>query len=119
VENVFGVALRPTDGTPVVVVTGELDVATVPELERVLAALSGRVLIDCSALRFLDAGAMGALVRASRHLDSLTLVNVDPFIREILELVQLDALLLGAGTEPIDAEESDVPTPPPVSKAGD
>jgi anti-anti-sigma factor len=117
VEKVFRVALQSTDGAQVVVVTGELDVATVPELERVLAALSGRVVIECSALTFMDAGAMGALVRASNRLDDLTLINVDPFIRKLLELVQLHTLLLEAG--PADIDESDVPTPPPVARSSE
>jgi anti-sigma B factor antagonist len=124
VEKVFRVALRHDDEKPVVSVTGELDVATAPELERVLAGLSGRIVVDCSLLRFIDAGAIGTLVRASHRLDSLTLVNVDPFIRHILEVVELDALLLDAdaavdGPEILPDDAEDVPTPPPVAKAGD
>jgi anti-anti-sigma factor len=107
-----------------VAVAGELDVATVPELERVLEALSGHVVIDCTSLRFMDATAVGAIVRASRRLPSLRLVNVDPFIRRMLRVVEVDTLLLGADAGAPAAPEAlepngpdDVVTPPPAAKA--
>jgi anti-anti-sigma factor len=117
VEKVFRVTLKRTVGTPVVAVAGELDVATVPELERVLDALEGHVVVDCSSLRFMDAGALGALVRASNRVESLRLANVDSFVRKIIEVVELDALLLVA--EPAGPDELDVPTPPPIPTAGE
>jgi anti-anti-sigma factor len=117
VEKVFRVTLKHTGGTQVVAVFGELDVATVPELERILDPLAGRVVIDCSSLRFMDAAAIGTLVRASHRVASLRLVNADPVVRKTLEVVELDALLLGA--EPDEAHELDAPTPPPIATAGE
>ena len=116
-EKVFQVTLRRTDKAHVVAVAGELDVATVPELEHVLAGLSGRVVIDCSKLRFIDAGAIRALVRLSPRFDSLRLVDVAPFIRKVLAVVELDELFLGP--DRAGADDSDVPTPPPTARAGD
>jgi anti-anti-sigma factor len=105
-------------------VAGELDVATVPELERALEALSGHVVVDCTSLRFMDATAVGGIVRASRRLDSLRLVNVDPFIRRMLKVVEVDGMLLADdGGSPPPAEafrpdgSDDVVTPPPTAKA--
>jgi anti-anti-sigma factor len=105
-------------------VAGELDVATAPELERVLQALSGHVVVDCRSLQFMDATAVGVIIRASRRLDSLRLVNVAPFIRRMLEIVEVDAVFLTddvaselRAVTPDADEPDDIVTPPPSAKA--
>jgi anti-anti-sigma factor len=123
-ESGFQVRLSSANGTAMVSVAGELDVDTVPELERALEALSGHVVVDCSSLRFMDATAVGAIVRASRRLESLRLVNVDSFIRRMLKVVEVDTMFLAddvdspAGSEAPDPNgPDDVVTPPPSAKA--
>lgn len=123
-ESGFQVRLSSANGTCMVSVAGELDVATVPELERVLDALSGHVVIDCTSLRFMDAAAVGAIVRASRRLESLRLVNVDPFIRNLLKVVEVDTMFLADVVGSPDGSDApdpngrdDVVTPPPTATA--
>jgi anti-sigma B factor antagonist len=48
----------------VVVPGGELDIATTPELEAVLAAQTGRVVVDLREVTFADATALRALLGA-------------------------------------------------------
>jgi anti-sigma B factor antagonist len=58
------------DGTAIVVVSGELDLGTVPTMERpLLEQLQQRpaVLVDLSALSFIDSSGIGALIRAKRN----------------------------------------------------
>jgi anti-anti-sigma factor len=65
----FGVDVLHLDGTVTVALRGELDVAGVPELLAALAPLAKRyrpeqVTIDCSALTFMDAAGLAAIIRS-------------------------------------------------------
>ena len=46
-----------------VVVTGELDLATAPQLDRMLSRLSGDVIVDCRDVAFIDTAGFSALDR--------------------------------------------------------
>jgi anti-sigma B factor antagonist len=54
-------------------VTGELDIATTPELERIFEGLAGdrhyRLLLDLDDLEFMDARGLGAIVGAHRSAE--------------------------------------------------
>ena len=65
----FAVAAEVVDGLATIIVTGDVDLATVPEVERCLEAHAGspRLLVDLAAVRFLDSCGMTALVRAMRR----------------------------------------------------
>src|SRR5579871_4661494 len=65
----------------VLVVAGELDIATTPVLEDALRGAGGAVVIDCESLEFIDAAGIGALDRASQSVESIRLVNASPAIR--------------------------------------
>jgi anti-sigma B factor antagonist len=70
----FTVSTEPgTDGERVVVVSGEVDVATAPTLDRELEqalARPGTVVVDLSGVTFLDSSGCHVLVRANRRADS-------------------------------------------------
>jgi len=53
--------------TSVVVVGGEIDMATVAELEAALSGVDGDVVVDHAAVTFLDSSGIGMLVRASQR----------------------------------------------------
>ena len=53
--------------TSVVVVGGEIDMATVPQLEAALSGVDGDVVVDLAAVTFLDSSGIGMLVRASQR----------------------------------------------------
>ena len=85
-------------GTPVVSVTGELDLATMGALKRTLrraAELSTRALIvDLTSCSFLDAGGLDALndtrARLARSSRALALVLSEPMVLKIFEITELD-----------------------------
>jgi anti-sigma B factor antagonist len=85
----------------VLVVTGELDLFGVPDLKRRLAELIERgiwrVVVDLSAVTFLDSTALGALLGGMRRLRArggdLLVVNTDPGITQLLRVTGLDQML--------------------------
>jgi len=92
---------RRDAGTWVVTVSGDLDLASAPQLEAVFEALEARasdqVLVDLAAVSFLDSSGIRAVVRAKRRLDGIgaTLVidAVSDAARQVLEISGiLDAL---------------------------
>ena len=60
----FLLAVRRSPIGTVVTVVGELDVATVPELEQALADADGQVTVDLSATTFADPAALRVLLAA-------------------------------------------------------
>jgi len=73
VPTAFGLVVREFYGgtCAVVAVEGELDLATAPDLERMLddALLAGRtIVVDLSLATFIDSTALGVLLGANRQL---------------------------------------------------
>lgn len=92
------------DGTDaVVVVTGDLDLATVPRLETALTdafARDGelqRVVVDIAGVEFVDSSGLTALIKANRRAgeESLSFVLRSPSdrVRRTLQLTQLETVL--------------------------
>ncbi len=82
----------------VVRVTGEIDVASAPELENALGivpAESGTVVVDLSAVTFMDSTGLGVLVAAWNRYNSqepvgrLALVVSTPEVERLLEVTGL------------------------------
>lgn len=93
-------AFRLTGASAVVRVVGELDLATVPELESALEGLppgTRHVLLDLTKLTFLDSTGMAALLTASRRLrsesGSLVLLVDDAQVLRVLQVTGLDRRL--------------------------
>lgn len=64
-DELFDIHVLPGLSEILVVVCGELDVATAPQLERILHEHAGTsIVIDCSQVSFLDAFSIGVLVSA-------------------------------------------------------
>lgn len=74
--NGAGFSIEPC-GSGVVAVTasGEIDLAVAPQLraalDAALADLPGALLIDLSAVEFVDSAVLGELARAAEHADTL------------------------------------------------
>lgn len=93
----FVVDTHRDDGTDVVAVQGEVDLATVPLLRAVLDAVvarrPARVEVDLSAATFLDAHALTTLVAARRRLSArhvvLALRDPSPVAMRVLELTRM------------------------------
>jgi anti-sigma B factor antagonist len=86
------------DGVAVVVVGGEADLYTAPQLKKALAAaLDGGalyVLVDLSTTTFIDSTTLGVLMGAVRRVrpegGELAIACDDPNIRRIFEITLLD-----------------------------
>lgn len=94
----FVLAVRDAD-TPVLKLSGDLDIATVPQLESALETWgSGRstVVLDLTEISFFDSSAVGVLVdwysRLSRSGGGLYVEGASPHVRAVLEAMELWAL---------------------------
>jgi anti-sigma B factor antagonist len=96
-EQHFQIEERTERGTPVVAVSGEIDVATAPQLQERLHSLIARgqatLVLDLLAVTFLDSTALGVLVGALKRCreqgGQLQLVVADPRIMKIFEITGL------------------------------
>lgn len=97
VEQVFEIAEREVGGVPVLSVSGEIDVATAPELrehlQRRTAANAPTVVVDLLEVSFLDSTALGVLVGALKRSreagGELRLVIAQPRILKVFEITGL------------------------------
>lgn len=97
----FGVQVQERDGCVVLAVSGEVDLGTAPRLREHLVALVTdghlRVVVDLTAVEFLDSTGLGALVagfkRLRAHEGEMRLVCAPGRIRKVFELTRLDRVL--------------------------
>ncbi len=96
---------RRVDGSVVLELSGELDYATVGQLEAAvrdasIGALVPSIIIDCARLTFVDSTGVGTLVAVHRRARdigvALVLINPSPFLRDLLAITG-QAGLLGRG----------------------
>ena len=88
------------DGTPVVAVSGEIDLFTAPEfkrhVQRALDGDGGRLVVDLSGTTFIDSSSLGVLIGAHRrlaeHYKPLVVVAADRAVVKTLRITGLDAL---------------------------
>jgi len=90
----FRAAVEHLDGTTIVWLSGELDMAVEDRVLECLDLTSGAVIIDLSAVTHLDSSALKVLDttdrRLSEHAGSMTIRNPNQLIRRILEIAGLD-----------------------------
>ncbi len=97
-EQEFQIEQRTDRGLPVIAVTGEIDVASAPQLREALHGViaEGRatVVLDLLAVTFLDSTALGVLVgglkRCREMGGELHVVVTDPRIKKIFEITGLN-----------------------------
>jgi anti-sigma B factor antagonist len=85
------------DAGHLVVITGDLDLAATPELSTVLLIAAGApgslVVLDVSAVEFIDSSALGTLLKAGGEIESagkrLRIVCAGGPVRQLLELTNL------------------------------
>jgi anti-sigma B factor antagonist len=95
----LGLVVREEGDWTVLVVSGEVDIATAPNLREKLHSLlaDGRlhVIIDLDEVTFLDSTALGVLVgvlkRARTEGGELRLVCNQPRVRKVFEITRLDS----------------------------
>ena len=84
---------RETDNGASVIVRGEVDMATAPQLRDTLLELvdagASNIALDCRGLDFLDSSGIGVLIAVRKRLGddgSLTLEAPQAHVRKVLEL---------------------------------
>ncbi|HWD54926.1 MAG TPA: STAS domain-containing protein [Acidimicrobiales bacterium] len=93
----FRIEERLAGALPVIAVSGEIDVATAPQLRetlhRVIAEGGSTVVLDLLGITFLDSTALGVLVGALKRCrelgGDLHVVLADPRIMKIFEITGL------------------------------
>ncbi|GGI07710.1 STAS domain-containing protein [Egicoccus halophilus] len=98
----------------VVEASGQLDVATAPQLRQVLVEAqyggASQVLLDVAGVQFIDSMGLGVLVgahkRARSHAGAFVLAAPSERMRSLLELTGLDTVLTvaSAATDVLDAQ---------------
>ena len=92
-DKPLDVAVQRHDGTTVVVVSGEIDMATAPKLRAHLVTAKGHVIVDLRAVSFLDSSGIAALVDARKRLTdaggNLLLRKPEGIVRRALEIIGL------------------------------
>lgn len=83
-----------SDGSPLVKLDGELDLATAPELERALCPViergPRRLVVDAAGLRFADSSAIALLVRVANAIEEVELRDPPDLLREVITRMGLD-----------------------------
>ena len=92
----FSLAVRHSGAGTVVSVTGEIDVATAPELAHALTDARGDVTVDLSATTFADPTALGVLLAARRDGRTMRVTSRSGgAVARLLALTGTDTLLCG------------------------
>ncbi len=80
-----------------IVVSGELDLATAPDLRALLDAIDGEstVTVDLNTTTFVDSQGLATLTAAKQRLESrLRIVNARDNVRRVFEITNLEKVLL-------------------------
>ena len=81
------------EGRLLVRLSGELDVASLPDVEpgvdRLLGLPAQPVCIDAADLAFLDSSGVAVLIRIANHFGTVELVHAAPIVRRIVEALGL------------------------------
>jgi anti-sigma B factor antagonist len=85
------------DGTPVVILGGELDISNASVLDRTVAAVAAdrprRLIFDLSDLSFMDSAGIAVLIDASSQVEEIALRNPSAVVRRVIELTGLSTVL--------------------------
>ena len=85
---------RDDDGSTVVTVRGDLDIAGADRLNDAVAPLieadGRRLVVDVSSLRFADSSAIALWVRWASIVDELQLRGASPLLRRLISSMGLD-----------------------------
>ena len=78
---------------PIIHLAGELDLASVESVKAgiavYLAGSPARVIFDLEKLTFMDSSGIALLVQVSNDVDHVSLTNVAPIVRRVLEATGL------------------------------
>jgi anti-sigma B factor antagonist len=99
----FAVEIRGEPAAPLVVVRGEIDVATSPRLRNALHAIVERgahdITLEFSGVSFVDSSGLGVLVGTYKRMredggGTLKIVGAQASVRKVFEITGLETALL-------------------------
>ncbi len=80
--------------TPVLTLSGELDMSNVETFKSAVASLSAdKVVLDMSALRFMDSAGIAALLQTRERIGAVVLRAPSPAVRRVIEVTGLTDVL--------------------------
>lgn len=85
----FGITVTEKGEWTVASVSGEIDMATAPELEAFAEARGNGLALDLSEVRFIDSSGLRALVKIQEAASSVVLVSPSPVVRKLLALTAM------------------------------
>ena len=93
----FAVVTKPGEGGATLALSGELDMATLPQLDAAVAALRagsglGRVIVDLRELRFLDSMGLEFLIKLDAETE-LILVRGPRPVHRLFDVMRMDSVL--------------------------
>lgn len=90
-------SVREEDGTPVVYLSGELDLTSAGQFSTAIdAALDshpGTLILDASGLKFMDSSGIVLLVSATQRVQEVQVRDPSPIVRRLIELTGLSKVL--------------------------
>jgi len=97
----FGLDVTERQGCTVLAATGEVDVATAPQLRqeavRLVAAGQSRLVIDLSGVDFLDSTGLGVIVgvlkRVRTHDGVLAVAGAENHVRKVFDITRISDVL--------------------------
>jgi anti-anti-sigma factor len=103
----FGVHVHEADGTTVVVVEGEVDIATVEAVRQALKRTAGPLLLDLSGVTFLDTSGLRLVVEQDRDAKAtgrpFSIVAGPPEVQRLFDIAGLRDRLPFVTPPPADA----------------
>lgn len=96
-HNALTVDVRRDDGTVVIRLCGDLDLAGFDEARAAIDAALGsqprRVILDTTALDYMDSSGIVLLVQVARAAQQVQVRNPRPIVRRLIELTGLSGML--------------------------
>jgi anti-anti-sigma factor len=85
-------------GSPIVILSGELDTSNVAVLETAMASIAARqaqrVTFDLTDLRFMDSAGIAVLINTAADVPEVHVRRPSPIIRRVLEMTGLSSVLM-------------------------
>jgi anti-sigma B factor antagonist len=104
VDPLLSIAVTSSNGTRVVAVAGDLDIATVPELACELGKLEQcNVTVDLTRVTFVDSSGLRCILEARNRIDgdgyTMVVRGASRIVRRAFEITGLDTVLLVADSQ--------------------
>ncbi len=88
---------RDSAGTPVVALTGELDLSSADSLratiDSIVATGPNKIIFELSALAFMDSSGLAVLLTTAQQIATVEIANPSDIVRRVIELTGLSSTL--------------------------